>query len=116
MRIFAMLRKEGVPVVAENSQLPDSLRAESLHLFRIGAARVLVSARSLIEGFDVPAADVGIIVASSSSVRQRIQTLGRILRKKPGENRAAVLHVLYMAETTDEMIYEKGGLGLGHGC
>jgi hypothetical protein len=68
---------------------------------------VLVSARSLIEGFDVPAADVGIVVASSSSVRQRVQTLGRILRKKPGEERAAVLHVLYMADTTDEMIYEK---------
>jgi superfamily II DNA or RNA helicase len=107
MRLFALLRQKGVPVVAEHSQLPDTLRAESLHLFRTGAARVLVSARSLIEGFDVPAADVGIVVASSSSVRQRIQTLGRILRKKPGEDRAALLHVLYMAETTDEMIYEK---------
>jgi superfamily II DNA or RNA helicase len=107
MRIFAVLRQTGVPVVAENSQLPDALRSESLRLFRTGAARVLVSARSLIEGFDVPAADVGIVVASSSSVRQRIQTLGRILRKKPGEERAATLHVLYMAETTDEMIYEK---------
>ena len=107
MRIFALLRQKGVPVVAEHSQLPDTLRTESLHLFRTGAARVLVSARSLIEGFDVPAADVGIVVASSSSVRQRIQTLGRILRKKSGENRAALLQVLYMAETTDEMIYEK---------
>jgi len=107
MRIFALLQHKGVPVVVEHSKLPDSLRAESLHLFRTGAARVLVSARSLIEGFDVPAADVGIVVASSSSVRQRIQTLGRILRKKAGEDRAALLHVLYMAETTDEMIYEK---------
>jgi len=107
MRLFALLRQKRVPVVAEHSQLPDSLRAESLHLFRTGAARVLVSARSLIEGFDVPAADVGIVVASSSSVRQRVQTLGRILRKKPGEDRAALLHVLYMAETSDEMIYEK---------
>jgi hypothetical protein len=50
---------------------------------------------------------VGIVVASSSSVRQRVQTLGRILRKKPGEDRAALLHVLYMAETTDELIYGK---------
>lgn len=107
MRLFALLRREGVPIVAENSQLPDTLRSESLRLFRTGAARVLISARSLIEGFDVPAADVGIVVASSSSVRQRIQTLGRILRKKTGETRAATLHVLYMAETTDEMIYQK---------
>jgi len=107
MRIFRLLRQQGVPVVAEHSQLSEPLRAESLQLFRSGAARVLISARSLIEGFDVPAADVGIVIASSSSVRQRIQTLGRILRKKAGEERSAVLHVLYMADTTDEMIYEK---------
>lgn len=107
MRLFAALRLKGIPAVAEHSQLSDSLRAESLHLFRSGAARVLISAKSLIEGFDVPAADVGIVVASSSSVRQRIQTLGRILRKKPGEDRTATLHILYMAETTDEMIYQK---------
>lgn len=107
MRLFAALRLKGIPTVAEHSQLSDSLRAESLHLFRTGAARVLISAKSLIEGFDVPAADVGIVVASSSSVRQRIQTLGRILRKKPGEERTATLHILYMAETTDEMIYQK---------
>lgn len=107
MRLFAMLREAGVGAVAEHSQLSDGLRAESLRLFRRGAAQVLVSARSLIEGFDVPAADVGIVVASSSSVRQRIQTLGRILRKKAGEDRVAALFVLYMAETTDEMIYEK---------
>jgi len=107
MRLFSALRKEGISAVVEHSRLSDSLRAGSLHLFRTGSAQVLVSARSLIEGFDVPAADVGIVVASSSSVRQRIQTLGRILRKKKGEDRAAALHVLYMAQTTDESIYEK---------
>ncbi len=108
MSLFMRLAEEGFPVVVEHSQLSDSLRQESIRLFRDGSATVLVSARSLIEGFDVPAADVGIVVASSSSVRQRIQTLGRILRKKPGqEDRTAILHALYMAETTDEVIYEK---------
>jgi superfamily II DNA or RNA helicase len=108
MQLFAQLALAGHQVVVEHSQLPDSLRQESIRLFRDGNAQVLISARSLIEGFDVPSADVGIVVASSSSVRQRIQTLGRILRKKPGhEDRTAVLHVLYMADTTDEMIYGK---------
>ena len=107
MRLFRILRERGFFAVAEHSDLSDSLRAESLRLFRSGAANILISARSLIEGFDVPAADVGIVAASSSSVRQRIQTLGRILRKKSGEQRAAALRVLYMTESTDEMIYEK---------
>jgi len=110
MRLYDILRKEGFKVVPENSKLPESLRSESIDLFRKGKAKVLVSARSLIEGFDVPAADVGIVVASSSSVRQRVQTLGRILRKHrkaDGEEKHSVLHVLYMANTVDEMIYEK---------
>ncbi|MCH8474946.1 MAG: DEAD/DEAH box helicase [Opitutales bacterium] len=115
MLLFNQLRLLGFPTVVEHSQLTDSLRAESLHLFREGKAKILVSARSLIEGFDVPAADVGIVVASSSSVRQRIQTLGRILRKKEDEDRVAVLHILYVAETTDEFIYEKYDWGKATG-
>lgn len=109
MRIFYFLRAKKLPAVAEHSQLADSLRRESIHLFRNGSARMLVSARSLVEGFDVPSADVGIVVASSSSVRQRVQTLGRILRKhKDGEEeKSARLHVFYISETTDEFIYEK---------
>lgn len=108
MKLFGQLSEAGHQVVVEHSELSDSIRQESIRLFRDGSAQVLVSARSLIEGFDVPAADVGIVVASSSSVRQRVQTLGRILRRKPGhEDRTAILQVLYMAETTDEMIYEK---------
>ena len=108
MNLFAQLSAAGHQVVVEHSQLSDSLRQESIRLFRDGSAQILVSARTLIEGFDVPAADVGIVVASSSSVRQRIQTLGRILRKKKDQaSRTAILHGLYMADTTDEMIYEK---------
>jgi hypothetical protein len=110
MRMFSILRAEGFAVVPENYRLTDTLRAESIELFRRGTARVLVSARSLIEGFDVPAADVGIVVASSSSIRQRIQTLGRILRKHKsgqGTEKQAVLHVLYMAGSVDELVYEK---------
>lgn len=110
MRLFGLLRAEGFPVVAEHSEFPDKMRATSLRLFRQSAAQVVVSARSLIEGFNVPSADLGIIVAASSSVRQRVQTLGRLLRKSQasdGSEKHAVLHVLYAAKTVDEMIYEK---------
>jgi hypothetical protein len=86
------------------------MRAESLRLFRQGTARVIVSARSLIEGFNVPSADLGIIIAASASVRQRVQTLGRLLRRsrtKEGSEKQATLYVLYAAGTVDELIYEK---------
>jgi superfamily II DNA or RNA helicase len=110
MRLFASLREAGYPVVAEHSGFPDSLRAEALRLFRTGTARIIVSARSLIEGFNVPTADIGIIVAASSSIRQRVQTLGRLLRKnrrQDGSEKQATLYVLYASNTVDEMIYEK---------
>ena len=68
MRIFEVLRNAGFAVVAEHSEFPDQLRADSLRLFRRGTAQVIVSARSLIEGFNVPSADIGIVVAASSSV------------------------------------------------
>ena len=109
MNLHNRLLKKGISVVAENSQLSDILRETSIDLFRRGIARVIVSARSLIEGFNVPSADIGIIVASSTSVRQRIQTLGRVLRKTQvgGKEKKAVVYVLYMDKTTDEYIYEK---------
>ncbi len=110
MRLFTLLRAEGLAVVAEHSEFPDGMRATSLRLFRQGTARVIISAKSLIEGFNVPSADLGIIVAASSSVRQRVQTLGRLLRKSKsgdGTEKHAVLHVLYASKTVDELIYEK---------
>lgn len=110
MAIFSALRRAGYKVVAEHSEFPDVMRAESLRLFRAGVARIIVSARSLIEGFNVPSADLGIVVAASASVRQRVQTLGRLLRKGLGANgleKQAVLYVLYAHETVDELIYEK---------
>ncbi len=98
--------KEGLPAVLEHSKLSSSLREESLEAFRSGVARIIISARSLVEGFNVPSADVGVIAASSSSVRQRIQSLGRMLRRKEG-GRIATVYVLYALKTEDERIYEQ---------
>lgn len=77
----------------------------SMELFREGWANVMLSVKALVEGVDVPAANVGIIRASSSSVRQRIQTTGRILRRAAGKSAAATLYVIYVRDTTDERIF-----------
>jgi superfamily II DNA or RNA helicase len=107
MIIFNSLRKLGFPVVAEHSEFPDRIRSESINLFRSGIAQIIVSAKSLIEGFNVPSADIGIVAAASGSVRQRVQTLGRLLRPDPLKTKRARLIVLYVKDTVDEMIYEK---------
>ena len=108
--LFGLLREDGFPVVMEHSELPSQLRAQTLDLFRVGTAKVIVSARSLIEGFNVPEADLGIIVASSSSPRQRIQSIGRVLRTyrdDAGEEKTSRVCVLYVRDSVDEQIYER---------
>ena len=110
MQVFNRLKQAGFAVIAEHSKLPGIVREEGLNLFRQGIAQVIVSARSLIEGFNVPAVDVGIIVASSGSVRQRIQSLGRVLRRHrslEGEEKTSVVHVIYARDTVDDQIYGK---------
>lgn len=112
--LFLWLQAERYPVVLEHSKLPQELRNASLDLFRKGIARVVVSAKSLIEGFNVPAVDVGIIVASSTSVRQRIQSMGRVLRRHKtagGEEKIPSIHILYVRNTVDELIYEREDWG-----
>lgn len=104
--LFLLADERGLPAVLEHSKLPDGLRAENIDAFRRGIARIIISAKSLVEGFNVPSADLGIIAASSGSVRQRIQSLGRMLRRKQGNREARIL-VLYVRDTEDESIYEK---------
>lgn len=70
-------------------------------------ANVMLSVKALIEGVDVPSADVGIVRVSSSSIRQRIQTLGRILRTGENAEQESTLYVLYARDTVDERIFEE---------
>jgi superfamily II DNA or RNA helicase len=112
--LFELLVRGGIPAVMEHSELPAELRETTLELFRAGTAQVVVSARSLIEGFNVPEADLGIIVASSSSPRQRIQSIGRVLRRyrdASGEQKTSRICVLYIRDTVDETIYEREDWG-----
>jgi superfamily II DNA or RNA helicase len=101
-------RLPNVPIALEHSELPAADRRSALARFRSGAVNVLVSVKSLVEGIDVPDADIGVSVASSSSVRQRIQTLGRVLRRRfDGGVKQAEMHVIYVHDTVDESIYGK---------
>ena len=72
-------------------------RRLALELFAAGELRVLVSARVLNEGLDVPAADVAIVIGGSLGAREYIQRVGRVLR--PAEGKKAVVYDLVTAGT-----------------
>lgn len=112
VNLFDSLQKAlpAVPLALEHSRLRTAQREEALRTFASGATPVLVSVKSLIEGIDVPAADNGISVASTSSVRQRVQALGRVLRRSltdAGVAKIATMHLIYVRDTVDDAIYGK---------
>ncbi|WP_196248551.1 DEAD/DEAH box helicase [Rhodococcoides fascians] len=97
----ALLRERGVQSSAYSSGLDRLARTRVLQQFRSGALTNLVAPRVLDEGIDVPAVDVGVIIASSSSRRQMIQRMGRVLRLKPGD-RAAAFVIMYVPGTMED--------------
>jgi superfamily II DNA or RNA helicase len=106
------LKKEAVAL--EHSGLPAAARIAALDGLRSGRVQILCTVKALQEGIDVPDVGMGVSVASTSSARQRIQTMGRILRAKRDERGRRIdpdlapikmLHLLYVKNTVDEEIY-----------
>lgn len=87
-----------------HSAMDTNARKLALERFHDNEVRILISCRSLDEGFNVPSADVGIVMSSASVNRQRIQRLGRILRKYEGKDISS-LYYLYIAESREEASY-----------
>ncbi|MEA2005826.1 MAG: helicase-related protein, partial [Acidobacteriota bacterium] len=79
------LEERSFKVGIYHAHLPLDKRLENISNYRKGNINILVSCRALDEGFDVPESNTGIIVAGTSSVRQWIQRMGRILRRMPGK-------------------------------
>jgi superfamily II DNA or RNA helicase len=72
-------------------------RTQALQRFSSGELRILVSARVLNEGIDVPAADIAIVVGGSQGSREYIQRVGRVLR--PSEGKRAIVYDLVTRNT-----------------
>lgn len=96
------------PVMYHSFHEKDFWNMWAIDWFRSDVANVMLSVKALIEGVDVPSADVGIVRVSSSSVRQRIQATGRILRRsKLGDFKKSVMYVIFVQNTVDENIFKK---------
>ena len=93
-KITKLLSEFSQNSVAYHSHLSESHRRDNLRLFRHGMVNMLVTCRALDEGANVPEANVAIVAHSTSSTRQRIQRLGRVLRPAPGKTRA-IVYTLY---------------------
>lgn len=92
-----------LPVITHHTSTNE--RCDFLEAFRSGEFPVLVTSKVLNEGVDVPAANIGIVVSGSGSVREHVQRLGRILRPAPGKT--ALLYELISLGTGETYVSER---------
>ena len=101
-----IINKKGYKSAIYNTDLDNVEREENLNNFKNGNLNVLVSCTALDEGFDMPEADGAMILSASSSKRQRIQRMGRVLRITANKENALIVTV-YSSKTEFDKLREE---------
>ena len=94
---YLVARRFLVPVITHQTKVTE--RSEILAAFTAGKYGAIVTSKVLNEGVDVQEANVAIVLSGSGSVREHVQRLGRILRKRDGKR--AVLYELVTSRTAE---------------
>lgn len=100
---YAIARRFLVPVITHQTKVRE--RSSILAGLADGTYSAVATSKVLNEGVDVPDANVAVILSGSGSVREHVQRLGRILRKKDGKS--AVLYELVTEATTETYTSER---------
>ena len=85
-----------------------NIRSLTLSEFYDGTCRILVTCTALDEGLNVPDIEVAVIVSQTMSLRQRIQRVGRALRK--GKKRAKIYTIYITDDEKNTLIKEFANL------
>jgi len=96
--VYRISRSLLLPAITHQTDVKE--RRRLLTAFQDGSLPVLVTSRVLNEGVDLPAADVAVVLSGTGTVREHVQRLGRILRKREGKQ--AILYELVVAESVEE--------------
>jgi superfamily II DNA or RNA helicase len=108
--IGSILHERGHRVSVFHSKIGKDMRRDNLRMFKAGQSDVLVCCRALDEGIDIPEAECAILAASTSSHRQRVQRLGRVLRTHEGKATALVYTVYVSDQEQDRLRKETESL------
>lgn len=101
--VYQISRRFLIPAITHQTKTKE--RHTTLQRFNEGAYPFLVTSKVLNEGVDVPAANIGIVLSGSGSVREHVQRLGRILRR--GEGKRAMLYEVIAENTGEEWTSER---------
>jgi superfamily II DNA or RNA helicase len=81
---------------------------DTIDSYRFGKTNILLSAKMIKEGFNDPDTEIGIIVSTPLSMRNQVQTIGRIIRFKEGKQ--AKIYWILANGTSDTDLIDKSGL------
>lgn len=97
----------GYKVGAYFSEMATKSKSRVLRDFKSGEKRILLCCKALDEGLDVPDCNVGIFLANTSTTLQRVQRVGRIIRKDENK-KPSLLYYLYLEDTIEDcsMLYD----------
>ncbi|EET62057.1 helicase C-terminal domain protein [Marvinbryantia formatexigens DSM 14469] len=103
--LYTLLQKHFPGKVGRyHSRMGQQANRNTLNRFRDGSIRILIACKAIDEGLDVPDAATGIILSGTSMQRQRIQRLGRILRRADGKEYAS-LYYLHLEDTVEDTCF-----------
>jgi superfamily II DNA or RNA helicase len=101
--VYHIARKFLAPAITHQTKTKE--RKTILQRFHKGEYNVLVTSQVLNEGVDVPAANIGIILSGTGSVREHVQRLGRLLRKHG--DKQAILYEVVTRGTAEEFTSDR---------
>ncbi len=101
--VHFLSRRLLLPAITHETRVRE--RAEILKWFNDGTYFAIATSKVLNEGVDVPSANVAVVLSGNGSVREHVQRLGRILRKKGAKR--ATLYELVAAGTGEKRTSDK---------
>lgn len=101
--VYTISREFLIPAITHQTRTKE--RKEILEKFNQGAYLAIVASRVLNEGVNVPEANVAVVLSGSGSIREHVQRLGRILRRREGKE--AILYEVISKGTVEGKISER---------
>lgn len=89
-----------IPAITHQTKTKE--RKAILEGFNNGTYLALATSKVLNEGVNIPEANVAVVLSGSASIREHVQRLGRILRRREGKE--AVLYEVVSKDTVEDRI------------
>ncbi len=101
--VYLIARRFLIPAITHQTKTKE--RRDILLKFQSGEYPAVVTSQVLNEGVNVPAANVGIVLSGTGSVREHVQRLGRLLRKHG--DKQALLYEVVTRDTAEEFTSDR---------